>query len=229
MNNNSNPHDEQKANAVLSRNNCAYQRRLGKMSHRQKSLLAHSQSLIPTDQYHDIPTTFNKKQPIHCEIGFGKGHYLIKQALQHPHINYVGIDLYLPGIACVLGAIEDHNIDNLKLINHDALEIFVKYMPKDSLDHIDILHPDPWPKKRHHKRRLITKNFLELVLQALNKDCVCRIVSDDADYTLWIKEIITQIKAPYEEIQNIEAFTKYGNRATRIQNTITGFNIMKES
>ena len=208
-----------------NKRNCAYQRRTGKLSPRQKQLLATSPYLIKDYSQPIDKKIFNNKNPIYCEIGFGKGHFLIEQACKNRSNNYLGIDLYQPGVACILGHIEDKNITNLHIIQQDAYEVLEHMIHEHSIQHIDILHPDPWPKKRHHKRRLISKEFLQLLLSRLVNNGTCRIVSDDSSYTLWIAEIITAMQLPCTRVEDIKAFTKYGNKAEKIQNTITSFTI----
>lgn len=203
--------------------NCAYQRRTGKLSLRKTALLRESPYLIRDHTQTITPALFPNNSPIFCEIGFGKGHYLLEQANLHPTRNFLGIDLYLPGVASVLGQLEANKTPNIKLIAHDASEVITSMLPAYSLAHVAILHPDPWPKKRHHKRRLITQEFLNQVATCLQHNGQIQIVSDDASYSEWINDTLQALPYHYHINSNISPFTKYGNKAMTYNNTITEF------
>lgn len=203
--------------------NSAYQRRTGKLSTRQKYLLDNSRHLLRDHNQIVSSSLFTNRTPLYCEIGFGKGQYLLKQAHEHPKRNYIGIDLYLPGVSSVLGQLEDTNLDNIKLIAHDAFSVATTMFAPQSLTHVALLHPDPWPKKRHHKRRLITVEFLTLLASRIHHNGHIQIVSDDASYTEWIANCIQALPYEYQQHHNIEPFTKYGDKAMTYENTITEF------
>lgn len=206
----------------MQKRNTAYQRRTSKLSTRQKSLLSQSHFLLSIDD-HETLQRFIADKDTYCEIGFGKGDHLLKQAKTYPSNHYLGIDLYKQGISKVLGEIENTNLSNIRLLEADATEIFEAQIPTHTLKHIDILHPDPWPKKRHHKRRLITSGFLKLLMTRLQPNGTCRIISDDASYTEWIHEILCSSHISFTVEENCAPITKYGKKAVLVGNNITTY------
>ena len=142
--------------------------------HRQKKLskrqqLAFSflsdQNTLPTPM--DFKALFEREACTILEIGFGMGDSLLQQALLYPENNYLGIEVHRPGIALLLTEIEKFKLNNLKVIYADATEILARSISKHSLDQVQIFFPDPWPKTRHHKRRLIQPKFIELLYDKL--------------------------------------------------------------
>jgi tRNA (guanine-N7-)-methyltransferase len=124
------------------------------------------------------------------EIGFGMGQSLLIQAEQNPDKNYIGIEVHRPGIGSLLLNIEKQNIKNLKIFNKDAVEVLNQNIPEYSLDAIQIFFPDPWHKKRHHKRRLIQPEFLKLVHQKLKPNGLLHIATDWENYMEHILEVL---------------------------------------
>ena len=116
------------------------------------------------------------------EIGFGMGDSLLQQALLYPENNYLGIEVHRPGIALLLTQIEKFKLNNLKVIYADATEILARSIPKHSLDRVQIFFPDPWPKTRHHKRRLIQAKFIELLREKLKLNGKLHLATDWQDY-----------------------------------------------
>ena len=102
---------------------------------------------------------FSRNAPNILEIGFGMGLSLLAQACEHPENNYLGIEVHRPGVGSLLAGIAAKEITNIRLFNSDAVEILQKYIPDNSLSRVQIFFPDPWPKVRHHKRRLIQINL----------------------------------------------------------------------
>jgi len=111
---------------------------------------------------------FLKEAPLVLEIGFGNGEHLFSQAHDHPENNYIGIEVYRGGLARLLTRCLTHPLSNLKLLNEDATT-FLAALPPEYLEGVFILFPDPWPKTRHHKRRLIQPNFVECVWHTLKE------------------------------------------------------------
>ena len=113
---------------------------------------------------------FGRSAPVVLEIGFGNGETLVEQAAANPDKNFIGIEVHEPGIGhCMLKA-DEAGVTNLRLINHDAIEVLTHQVPRYSLSRLNLYFPDPWPKKRHHKRRIITPQFLALVADRLASD-----------------------------------------------------------
>ena len=118
------------------------------------------------------------------EIGFGMGDFLVHQALLHPHLQFIGVEPFKTGLISLLKKIKQHNIQNIHIYQGVVHDILGK-LPL--LSAIYILYPDPWPKKRHHKRRLIQKEFLLQLYQHLKPGGKIYIASDHADYQQWIE------------------------------------------
>lgn len=138
----------------------------------------------------DFATVFGREAPTVLEIGFGNGQSLIEQAARHPERNFIGIEVHRPGIGhCLLG-IRRSGIENLRLIEHDALEVLERQFADGSLDRINLYFPDPWPKKRHHKRRIVNPPFLGLAARKLARGGTLHIATDWANYAEQIDELI---------------------------------------
>lgn len=140
----------------------------------------------------DFEQLFGRSAPVVLEIGFGNGETLVEQAAANPDRNFLGIEVHEPGIGhCMLRA-DDADITNLRLINHDAIEALTHQLPLGSLARLNLYFPDPWPKKRHHKRRIVAPPFLELVADRLVAGGTLNIATDWANYAEHIDEVLAQ-------------------------------------
>jgi tRNA (guanine-N7-)-methyltransferase len=117
-----------------------------------------------------------------AEIGFGMGEATVSLAERNPNTGYFGIEVHKPGVGKLLSEIDRRGLENLRVINHDAVEVFRDMIPPESLSGIHIFFPDPWPKKRHHKRRLIQAPFLRLIFPALRPQGYLYICTDWEEY-----------------------------------------------
>ena len=138
----------------------------------------------------DFVAVFGRDAPRVLEIGFGDGDTLVEQAAADPACDYIGIEVHKPGIGHCLLRAEVLDIDNLRVIAHDAVEVLEKQIPAGSLRRINLYFPDPWPKKRHHKRRLVQPRFLALAAAALEPGGTLRIATDWHNYAEHIDEVI---------------------------------------
>ena len=107
----------------------------------------------------DIDTRFKRAAPVILEIGFGNGETLKQQAESNPQNNYLGIEVHRPGVGHLLRLADKAGISYLRVINHDAVEVLKQQIPDHSLDCVQLFFPDPWHKKRHHKRRIVNAGF----------------------------------------------------------------------
>jgi tRNA (guanine-N7-)-methyltransferase len=130
----------------------------------------------------NLDTLFGRQAPRSVEIGFGNGDNLVKMAAAHCERDYLGIEVHRPGVGRLMLALEEQGISNVRVICHDAVEVLAHQVAQHSLDEVVILFPDPWPKKRHHKRRLIQPAFLELVAERLHPGGVLRMATDWQPY-----------------------------------------------
>jgi len=131
----------------------------------------------------DLSTLFdNKNQIFVLEIGFGNGENLIDCAKNDPYSNFSGIEVYPVGIGqCLINA-NKYSLKNLRLFCADAVDVLNKQITNKSFDVINIFFPDPWPKKKHHKRRLISEDFISLIESRLKPNGIVHICTDWADY-----------------------------------------------
>lgn len=130
----------------------------------------------------DLDAAFGRRAPRVLEIGIGDGETLLELAGRHPGTDYLGIEVHRPGIGhCLLG-IESRGLGNVRLVSHDAVEVLERQLPDASLDEILLYFPDPWPKKRHHKRRIVQPGFVELVARKLKPGGTFRLATDWAPY-----------------------------------------------
>lgn len=138
----------------------------------------------------DFDGLFGRHAPVVLEIGFGNGDSLVQQALENPEFNFLGIDVHEPGVGHCLLKAHEAGLSNLKLIKHDAIEVLSHQVPPDSLQRVNIYFPDPWPKKRHHKRRMIQPAFLELIHGRIRADGALHIATDWENYAEHIDEVL---------------------------------------
>src|SRR5690606_38155704 len=132
---------------------------------------------------------FGRAAPFGVEIGFGMGHALIDWALTRPDWNLLGIDVYEPGIGSALLGIERHGLGNVRLVEGDAEQVLERCIAPDSVDEVRIFFPDPWPKKRHHKRRLVQPGFVALLARRLRPGGLVWLATDWEEYAQWITAV----------------------------------------
>ena len=136
----------------------------------------------------DLTNAFDRDAPCWLEIGFGNGDSLLHTASVHPELNFIGVEVHAPGIGHALNGIEQQGLSNVRLIHHDAIEVLQVMIEPGSLDRVVLLYPDPWHKKRHHKRRIVQKDFLDAVALALRTEGVLHCATDWEDYAHWMVE-----------------------------------------
>lgn len=164
----------------------------------------------------------NKNSELILEIGFGMGTSTAEIAKSNLNKNYIAIEVHSPGVGNLLKLIQESDIRNLKIIQHDAVEVLNVMIKNDSLDGIHIFFPDPWPKKRHHKRRLIQSNLLKLMAQKIKKSGYLHIATDWEDYALWIidlldkEELLQKTSDDFFKKPDYRPLTKYENRGIKL-------------
>lgn len=157
-----------------------YGRRRGKrLSPRQESLV---ETLLP--KLSPAPESL-PAGPVWLEIGSGGGEHLVARAAARPDITLIGCEPFLEGVAKTLGAIEDEGLDNVRL-HADDVRPLLDAMPDGCIDRCFILFPDPWPKLRHHKRRIVSRENLDSLARVMKPDAELRIATDHMDYARWI-------------------------------------------
>jgi tRNA (guanine-N7-)-methyltransferase len=161
--------------------------------------------------------------PVRLEIGFGGGEHLIAEAQVFPDTGFIGCEPYVNGMAKILSLIEAGNVTNVRLLAGDAAELLA-WLPAQSLARIDLIHPDPWPKRRHWKRRFVQDTTIAAMARALRPNGEFRFVSDISDYCawtlshfarssdfVWTAERASDWREPWPDY----TMTRYGRKATR--------------
>ena len=139
----------------------------------------------------DFAKIFQKEHPVILDIGFGSGEVTLFNAETNPKINYLGIEVYESGIGRLLHELQTRRLTNVRVIKHDAEDVVNHMIPSCSLEGIHVFFPDPWPKKRHHKRRLLKLTFLQKALSKIISGGYIHIASDWSNY---VEEINTNFK-----------------------------------
>jgi tRNA (guanine-N7-)-methyltransferase len=138
----------------------------------------------------DLRDTFGRIAPTMIEIGFGAGEALLAFAQAHPEMNCIGIEVHPPGVGHLMLGLDAAQISNTRIIMHDAVEVLERQIAAGSLELAHIFFPDPWPKKRHHKRRLIQPAFVSLLARALRIGGTLRLATDWEHYAMHMREVL---------------------------------------
>lgn len=136
----------------------------------------------PVAETVDFATLFPQPNPIEVEIGSGKGGFLVEAATARPDHNFLGIEYVEKFALYIADRVVRHDLTNVRVLSADASHLFIHRMPPASIDVLHIYHPDPWPKKRHHKRRLFQPSFVDAAVRALKPAGRWYIQTDHADY-----------------------------------------------
>jgi tRNA (guanine-N7-)-methyltransferase len=138
----------------------------------------------------DLQALFGRAAPRMLEIGFGAGEALLEFATAHPEMDCIGIEVHRPGVGRLLLGAEASALRNLRVICHDAVEVLQQQLAPASIALVHIFFPDPWPKKRHHKRRLIQPPFVELLAKAIAPGGTLRLATDWEPYAQHMREVL---------------------------------------
>ena len=161
----------------------SYVLRASRMSHGQRQALDKYKDkycIGYSDGLLDLSEHF--EHPLCIEIGFGMGTATSAIAKKNPDKSYLGIEVHVPGVGRLLSSIENEGLKNIRIINHDAVEVLKNMIPADSVEGFHIFFPDPWPKKKHHKRRLINEEFTSLLVSRLKIGGYIYAATDWEDY-----------------------------------------------
>lgn len=140
----------------------------------------------------DFDAVFGRQAPVILEIGFGNGDALRASAMVNPQNNYLGIEVHRPGIGTLLRQLEASGIENVRVMHADAAEVLMTAIPDDSLTAVCLFFPDPWPKKRHHKRRLVQPEFAVLVRRKLKPGGYFHLATDWEEYAVHMRAVLSQ-------------------------------------
>ena len=166
----------------------------------------------------------NPDFPLILDIGFGDGELLISMAKEKFDTNFIGVEVYDAGIGHCLKLIEQNKLDNLKVVSGDAVEVMKFGIEDGSLSEINLLFPDPWPKKRHHKRRIINAEFIELMSKKLVSDGLINISTDWENYAEQVIDLFRSRKDYVKEsFLRRDKNTKFEKRGISLGHEIFNF------
>ena len=167
--------------------------REGRMTESQKSAIAKLWPHYGLDfngETLDTEATFPRQATTILEIGFGMGDSLVAIAESHPENNYIGIEVHRPGVGRLLANVHEKQLSNLKVFCHDAVEVLKQSIADESLDGVFLFFPDPWPKARHHKRRIVQPPFVELIAKKLKPGGFFHMATDWENYAEHMLEVM---------------------------------------
>ena len=170
----------------------------------------------------DLDAAFGRKAPKILEIGFGMGETTAAIALAHPENDYLGVEVHAPGVGALLKRIDAGGITNVRIIRHDAVAVLQAMIPPDSLAGAHVFFPDPWPKKKHHKRRLVQPPFIALLASRIAPGGYLHLATDWEQYAEQMLEVLgaeplLENTAPgYAERPSSRPLTKFENRGLKL-------------
>jgi len=178
----------------------------------------------------NLDQLFGRQAPRTLEIGFGNGEHLLERALTSPERDFIGVEVHPPGVGHLLLMADRANVTNVKLIAHDAVEVLQQQIPPASLDEVQLLFPDPWPKKRHHKRRILNAGFAQLVASRLTASGRFHAATDWTPYAEQMLSVLNECPllancareggyAPAGEVMARQA-TRFQRRGERLGHTV---------
>ena len=178
----------------------------------------------PADTPLNLPQLFGRVAPVTLEIGFGNGESLAQMAAAAPERDFIGIEVHTPGVGHLLKIIGEKGLNNVRVMNTDAVEILQKRIPQGSLDRVQLFFPDPWHKKKHHKRRIVQADFVNLIASRLLSGGVFHMATDWENYAEHMAEVMEASPAftnlsehpPYSPRPDQRPLTKFENRGLKL-------------
>ena len=171
----------------------------------------------------DFAKVFGREAPTILEIGFGMGETTEKIALARPDENFLGVEVFNAGVGAMLKRIDESGLTNMRIIQHDAVEVLQHMIPAESLAGVHIYFPDPWPKKRHHKRRLIQPPFVHLLAQRVKPGGYIHLATDWENYAEQMLEVLSNepllensVGTGYAPRPDFRPQTKFETRGLRL-------------
>ncbi len=201
--------------------------RAGKMTTRQKHGLTDllSKYALPLgSELWDFSEIFANQNDVVVEIGFGMGRSLLEMSKANPLTNFIGIEVHLAGLGSLAADLEENNINNVKIVNFDAKQVFTSNIKPNSLSAVQIFFPDPWHKKKHHKRRLIQSDFVKILVDKLKPGGLLHCATDWQDYAehmlsvLQVEPLLTNLSKSndYVERPASRPMTKFEQRGMKL-------------
>ena len=171
----------------------SFVRRSGRISKAQSiglNELWHDYGVDLTEKKLDFNKLFLSKNNVTLEVGFGNGDSLLDMAIDQPNQNFLGIEVYEAGVGRLINEANKNKLSNLKIIKDDAVEVLTNNILDNSISNFQLFFPDPWHKKKHHKRRIVQISFLDLLSNKLKKDGIVHIATDWENYAEHIMELL---------------------------------------
>ena len=221
---------------IYARSIKSYARRTRGITERQKNALTQlwSKYGLSGQEVLDLSAVFDREVPCILEIGFGNGETLAETAKQYPQYDFLGMEVHRSGLGHLLHLAEEKGLANLRVMEGDAVQLLQKCIPDDSLGAIHIFFPDPWPKSRHHKRRLIQSDFVSLLANKLTDNGVLHLATDWEDYAHHMRAVMNAAPA-YAAIAEGESslllerpLTKFEKRGLRLGHTVSDLSYIKK-
>lgn len=167
----------------------------------------------------DLEELFGRTAAKHLEIGFGMGDTLVNMAKTHPEDDYLGIDVYRPGVGRLLLQLEANQLSNVRVFCADAVEVLQYQLAVSSLDNVYLFFPDPWPRKRHHKRRLVQPEFIQLLAQRMKSGGYLYLATDWQDYA---QQMLSVLESSPDFINSITT-GGFASSAAPVERPLTKF------
>jgi tRNA (guanine-N7-)-methyltransferase len=184
--------------------------------------------LDPTTGTLDLDAAFGRCAPRLLEIGFGNGDALLEMAAAHPERDHLGIEVHRPGVGRLLRGIEAQDLTNIRVIAEDAVEALSDALPEDAFDQICLYFPDPWPKKRHHKRRIVQPGFVALIRSRLKPGGRFHLATDWAPYAEHMREVMAATPGWEPAPDAIERpRTHFERRGERLGHAVTDLSYLR--
>lgn len=205
----------------------SYVLRAGRVSNRQQQGLdfwLKNYQLLLRDSLWDYAEIFQRNSDVIVEIGFGMGGSLLTMAKANPQLDYIGIEVHQAGVGSLVADLHEHQVANVRVVAHDAVEVFQTQLADDSLAGVQIFFPDPWHKKRHHKRRLIQTEFIQLLVKKIKPGGFLHCATDWQDYAEHILAVLSnetaltnqQHEGGYAPRPESRPLTKFEQRGERL-------------
>jgi len=171
----------------------------------------------------NLDQLFENPGPVTLEIGFGDGVSLASMAKAAPDTNFIGIEVHRPGVGRLLHLIREYGLNNVRVMDQDAVEIIRRRIPEGSLDRVQLFFPDPWHKKRHNKRRIVQPDFVSLIASRLKSSGVFHLATDWEPYAQHMAEVmeahgqfISLAKTPFSPRPAERPVTKFESRGIKL-------------
>ena len=206
----------------------SFVKRNGRLTNSQKIFYSNKENDInffSANETLNFKNLFKNNNKCILDIGFGDGKLLVSLAKEFPELNFIGLEVYESGIGNILKQISKENLENIKISCADAIIFLTNYVENNSLYGISLFFPDPWPKKKHYKRRIIDESFINLISKKIYKGGFAKVATDWSNYSDYILEIFEK-NNNFERTNNIKIFknrclTKFEKRGIKLGHRIS--------